>query len=926
MVFDIGRNTTWGGAANFKLDTYQTYYMTRNSHAFKILGVDALSINSSSNATFAGDVISNGNIKINTGSHLFFDGGTNATYISEDVADRLRFFVGGAEFMRFTESTADTVSIFKDTTFSTQAFATTATSSGDASSTLTTKGYVDGLITGATIYRGTWNPDIALNSGYGSPNLSTVTHTSGYYYICSADGAATPNGTTTEPNTWNTGDWVIWNDDVGVSGEWQKIDNSSVLSGVGTGQTVALWEGAGSVTDSETLGNAPITVSGNNTTFAGTINSGYITSTGLQVDGGIINYQQGDTYADGLQFLRTGATRANIWLNSANNTLNITRSLGTVGMAIDSSGNVGIGTTSPAVNLDILKTGGYGFPVTSGTTQTNGKIRIGSTGTVGILDIGSGSTSQGGWLQSTRSDDLSQGYNLLLNPNGGNVGIGTTSPTVALDFGATVNKAFHLYTSGADIYGFNMKQYDSNGYGVNILSGNGGYIKLRTASGTTTQTTRLTVTPGGNVGIGTVSPTDYGATANTLEVRGASGTGSGLIRVSNADNTVGAAFYSGSASSTLGTQTAHPLYLSTNNSAKMTITSGGKVGIGTTNPQDALDVDWDVEGVATDNSGIRVRAYRPHLNLIDRSSYTTTNGHNFQIKADDAKLQFNATSADNETFDLTRMVIDKDGNVGIGTNSPGAALQVYNGTKLFSNGVLTWGSSADYGTLTWDTGKAIVKGQVGKELHLGANNQNSQLVITSGGNVGIGDTTPSSKLQVAGGIQMADDTDAASAAKVGTMRYRTGTEYVEVDGVELVTNGDFAADTDWTKASGWTISGGTANYDGVASIGDIQQSISFVVGKLYKYTFTISSLTQGGVRVFIGNTVGITHSSNGTFTGYMTYASGSFLILQARSSFVGSIDNVSVVEVTEEAASYADMCMQTGASTYEWVNIVRNTY
>ena len=39
-----------------------------------------------------------------------------------------------------------------------------------------------------------------------------------------------------------------------------------------------------------------------------------------------------------------------------------------------------------------------------------------------------------------------------------------------------------------------------------------------------------------------------------------------------------------------------------------------------------------------------------------------------------------------------------------------------------------------------------------------------------------------------------------------------------------------------------------------------------------------------------------------------------------------SIDNVSVVEVTAEDASYADMCMQTGASTYEWVNIVRNTY
>jgi hypothetical protein len=56
MVFDIGRNTTWGGAANFKLDTYQTYYMTRNSHAFKILGVNALTIDSSKDATFAGTI------------------------------------------------------------------------------------------------------------------------------------------------------------------------------------------------------------------------------------------------------------------------------------------------------------------------------------------------------------------------------------------------------------------------------------------------------------------------------------------------------------------------------------------------------------------------------------------------------------------------------------------------------------------------------------------------------------------------------------------------------------------------------------------------------------------------------------------------------------------------------------------------------
>jgi hypothetical protein len=225
----------------------------------------------------------------------------------------------------------------QNATFAEQAFSS-ATSSGDASSTLTTKGYVDSLITGATIYRGAWQAGISATSSaattasttltvtaaildadgetpdlvgavvtgegitgivkvasvtsstvyvldtaitatatayifspiYGAPSLDGVTQTSGYYYICSEAGSATPNGANSEPNTWNVGDWCIYND-VSGTGQWQKIDNSSVLSGAGTGQTVALWEGPSSVSDSDTLGNAPITVSGNDTTFAGNV-------------------------------------------------------------------------------------------------------------------------------------------------------------------------------------------------------------------------------------------------------------------------------------------------------------------------------------------------------------------------------------------------------------------------------------------------------------------------------------------------------------------------------------------------------------------------------------------------------------------------------------------------------------------------------
>ena len=129
-----------------------------------------------------------------------------------------------------------------------------ATVDGDGSTTMATKGWVESKLTGATLYQGTWDPS---GGGYGSPDLSAAAlQVNGYYYICSADGTAEPNGTGTEPDTWHTGDWVIWNDDVG-SGEWQKIDNTTVLSGAGTGDYLARW------TDTETLGDSIVLVSGN---------------------------------------------------------------------------------------------------------------------------------------------------------------------------------------------------------------------------------------------------------------------------------------------------------------------------------------------------------------------------------------------------------------------------------------------------------------------------------------------------------------------------------------------------------------------------------------------------------------------------------------------------------------------------------------
>ena len=58
--------------------------------------------------------VSGGDIGIDVGERLYF-GGSNHTYISEDIDDRLRFFVGGAEMFRLNEIN-DFASFFTDVT------------------------------------------------------------------------------------------------------------------------------------------------------------------------------------------------------------------------------------------------------------------------------------------------------------------------------------------------------------------------------------------------------------------------------------------------------------------------------------------------------------------------------------------------------------------------------------------------------------------------------------------------------------------------------------------------------------------------------------------------------------------------------------------------------------------------------------------
>ena len=121
-------------------------------------------------------------------------------------------------------------------------------------------------------------------------------------------------------------------------------------------------------------------------------------------------------------------------------------------------------------------------------------------------------------------------------------------------------------------------------------------------------------------------------------------------------------------------------------------------------------------------------------------------------------------------------------------------------------------------------------------------------------------------------------------------------------GSELITNGDFATDSDWSKGSGVTISNGKAVFTNVsnATQGLVQSNVA-VIGKTYKITFTISDYNQGAVYVLRPTNLGTGSavSSNGTFTFTLKAETSSSFILFTVGTTTLSIDNVSVKEITD---------------------------